>query len=411
MRVLLVTHGYPPEEEAGTELYAAGGAEALAVAGHDVRVLAANPRAGGSTHRVDEVNGIRVERIWSAEAAERDGVVPLRHEQAEVVFADTMREFRPDVVHAVSLIFLSNRFVELAHEAGVPVVLSPTDFWFLCPRVHIPVGRRHPLRGRVWGLNCLAHMEAASPRWLASLARSGRLPARIRWHVRRANMLRGVLNRADLVLAPCEFVRERFVEFGADPARIEALPLGLEGEPPERPPRGPRPRIGFLGALTREKGADLLVDAFRRVGADADLVLRGHSLDPEYETDLRKAAGGDPRIRFDGPVATGRALEFLASLDLLVVPTRVHESFSRIAHEAFLAGTPVLAAAAGALPEIVEPGRNGRLFRAGDTADLAANLKTLLAPEALDALTGFPRIKTMDEHVLELVERYRRVAA
>ncbi len=224
-------------------------------------------------------------------------------------------------------------------------------------------------------------------------------------------MLRGVLNRADLVLAPCEFVRERFVEFGADPARIEALPLGLEGEPPERPPRGPRPRIGFLGALTREKGADLLVDAFRRVGADADLVLRGHSLDPEYETDLRKAAGGDPRIRFDGPVATGRALEFLASLDLLVVPTRVHESFSRIAHEAFLAGTPVLAAAAGALPEIVEPGRNGRLFRAGDTADLAANLKTLLAPEALDALTGFPRIKTMDEHVLELVERYRRVAA
>lgn len=411
MRILLVAHGYPPDEAAGTELHARAVTQALTGTGHDVRVFAANPTARARTHRLDNVDGIRVERLWTGHSAERDGTVSLRDPEAERLFTRAMSEFRPDVVHVVSLIFLSDRLIEIAQRADVPVVLAPTDFWFLCPSVHLPVGRRHVLGGRFWGLNCFLHTEGASLRWAAALARRGRLQHRIARHLRRANTLRTVLQRADLVVTPCAFVRERFIEFGADPARVEALTLGLEAESPPRPPRGSVPLVGFLGAFTREKGPDLLVDAFTHVASEARLVLRGRPVDPPYAAALRTAAATDPRVTVGDALEPGQALPYLATLDLLVIPTRVHESFCRVAREAFVAQVPVLAAAAGALPEIVEPGCSGELFRAGDAGDLTKKLRHLLDNRGFARLDRFRHVKTMDEHALELVERYRRVRA
>jgi glycosyltransferase involved in cell wall biosynthesis len=49
-------------------------------------------------------------------------------------------------------------------------------------------------------------------------------------------------------------------------------------------------------------------------------------------------------------------------IDALVVPSRWHEPFSRVVVEAFAHGVPVIAAARGGIPEIVDDGRNGWLY-------------------------------------------------
>jgi glycosyltransferase involved in cell wall biosynthesis len=412
MKVLLVLHGYPPEEAAGTELYAEEAANALAALGHDVRVFAANPAAGRPTHRTERRGAVSVERFLGDLRAEQDGVRPLRDERVETAFAATLQRFRPDAVHVISVELLSTDLVRLA-KAAAPTVVAPTDFSFACPAVHVPVGRHHPLPGRLWGLNCFAHTEARNPRWIGALLRRRRLAGRIRWHLTRADTLREALRSADLVLTPSEFVRRFYVDFGVEPNRIETLPLGLSYDHVARArrPGGPRLRVGYLGAFARDKGPDLLVAAFRDVEAPhAELVLRGRTVDPDYAAGVARAAAPDPRIEL-GDAIDGSVRGFLATLDLLVVPTRVHESFSRVARESFLAGVPVLAAAAGALPEIVTPGRNGALFDAGDEKDLRRSLQELVAPGALERLHDFPRIKTMDEHARELIDRYEMLAA
>lgn len=411
MRILLVAPGYPPDEAAGTELYAAAAAAALAELGHEIWVFAANPSARQGAHRTEQDGAVTVERFLGRAPVTPGDVPPLVDETADTAFSAALERFRPDVVHVVSLLHLSHRLVAIARASHVPTVVSPCDFWFLCPRIHLPVGaQRHPLRGRLWGLNCFTHTEGRSLRWLASLLYRGRLAARIRWHIRRAVELRATLNHADLVLAPSEFVRRRYLEFGVSSRKLEVLPLGLEAVPVERTPRGGGPRIGYLGAFLYDKGPDLLVRAFRRVPADARLVLRGPEPEPGYVASLKAAAAGDPRIEIGPPVDAGRVGEFLAELDLLVVPSRLHESFSRVAREAFVAGVPVLAGAAGALPEIIRPGRNGTLFKAGDEDDLAQRMRELLEPGVLDGLRDFPAVKTMTQHAAELVARYRRIA-
>ena len=60
-----------------------------------------------------------------------------------------------------------------------------------------------------------------------------------------------------------------------------------------------------------------------------------------------------------------------------MVPSR-YETFGLTAAEAMLAGCPLVVGGAGALTELVEPGRNGLVARAGDADDLAEKVLSLL---------------------------------
>ena len=57
-------------------------------------------------------------------------------------------------------------------------------------------------------------------------------------------------------------------------------------------------------------------------------------------------------------------------LDVLVVPSIWIENSPFVIKEAFAAGVPVVASNLGGMAELVQDGRNGLLFTAGDSADL-----------------------------------------
>src|SRR5690606_4403659 len=91
-----------------------------------------------------------------------------------------------------------------------------------------------------------------------------------------------------------------------------------------------------------------------------------------------------------------------------LLPFRGEEPFGLVAIEAMACGTPVVALARGALPEIVEPGVTGYL--AADEAELP---ELVAAAAALDrsrvrarAAERFDVARTADRYV----ELYRRIA-
>jgi glycosyltransferase involved in cell wall biosynthesis len=165
--------------------------------------------------------------------------------------------------------------------------------------------------------------------------------------------------------------------------------------------------------LLRDKGVDLLVRAFRGVShPDARLEIRGPAPDDTFARRVQRIAVLDERIELGEALPHDEIGAFLASLDLLVVPSRFEESFSLVAHEALAARVPVLASDAGALPEIVSEGLNGALFRPGSVRDLQVRLRELVEqPHRLAALSSFPSVKPMAEHAAELAALYRTIDA
>ncbi len=228
---------------------------------------------------------------------------------------------------------------------------------------------------------------------------------------------RNMLHNVDLLITPSRFVRDKFLEFGVDAARIRAIYHGINKEYVKKEPKTPsaRLRFGYLGTLLKHKGLDVLIDAFNRLPGDrAELYIHGFGDEDEKGMLGRlKKKAKDGRVHFMGPYNHTELSGILSNLDVVVVPSIWHETFNIVAREALLSGCPVIASDIGALPEAIDDGRNGFLFEPGDPDDLSGKMMRFLdEPGLLERMRGeVTEIKGLEEHVSEIEEIYRGLFA
>ncbi len=189
-------------------------------------------------------------------------------------------------------------------------------------------------------------------------------------------------------------------EFGVARERITVALPGTDPVPPA-PCTGEPPVLLSLATLTRRKAHDVLIAALYQV---QDLPWRarfvgGTHFDPAWVDILRaqvNSAGLAERIAFVGSTATPQ--QEYRQADLFVLPSR-YEGYGMVFAEARAHGLPVIAARAGAVPEVV-PADAGLLVPVDDVAALAAALRRVLSEPtaraalrvgALRAAAGLPR--------------------
>jgi glycosyltransferase involved in cell wall biosynthesis len=148
------------------------------------------------------------------------------------------------------------------------------------------------------------------------------------------------------------------------------------------------PVIGIVGKIYPGKGqmeAVLATDILRRSRPDLRLLVVGAVGDARYDERIYETVGRlglERSVLFLGYRDDLDAI--LALLDVLVVASSV-DSLGRVALEAMAAGTPVVAAAAGGLPEVVRDGETGLLAASSEPELLAAGVARLLDDPALSA--------------------------
>lgn len=376
MRVLLVVHGFPPEQVGGTELHTATLAESLVQAGHEVFVFAGNPHYEPERRLVRDrdQNGVRVRVLDVPITA--DFALKVEDSWVRAEFERYLDEVKPDVVHVQHLLYLGLDLIEAAKLHGVPVVVTLHDFWFQCPRIHPRPSEQHPFRGRLWGLACARHAGAPSLARTRGLIAQGRVRETLSAHLARPGLARRQLDLADAVIAPSEFVRGRFLRFGVARDKVVVVPHSV-AVPARTGDEGPKAPVdfGFVGSIAPAKGVHVLCEAFTRVNGGSRLWLFGRSDDGQYLETLAPHLGS--RVRYEGELPAGRINEAYERFDVLVVPSLVEESFSLVTAEAQAFGRPVIASRIGALPELVEHDRNGLLVPPGDVRRLTEALERL----------------------------------
>lgn len=404
MRITLVVHQFPPRYFTGTEQYALAVGRELQRRGHDVDVFALDPAFGEATGPWREsrevVDGLPVRRINFWMYLGRDWArMEYRHPYMAEVFAAHLRERATDVVHSFHLRHVGADLVDRVVEQGRGLVVSLTDFWFLCPRVILMRADGSACEGPPDGgrgcLGChapeLARELEASPVRDEITARLPQAPgttqpgtdllARIATHHERLPYLLERLRRAPAVVAPTAFLRDVFVRNGAPAERLRVHGYGIDAgdlRPPATRPARPL-TFGFLGSLAPHKGPHLLVEAMARVRGDCRAILRGRAEDfVDYSAALGAAAAADPRLTLLGPYARPDLPAVLAAIDVLVVPSLWHENAPFVVLEARAAGLPVVCSRFGGLTEVVRDEVDGELFAPGDAADLAARLQRLV---------------------------------
>jgi glycosyltransferase involved in cell wall biosynthesis len=445
VKILLVSHFFPPGHPGGTEVYTYGLATALRRLGHDLHVICAEDWGQGDTShpRISDTTyeGIPVRRLsWNWAAAPSPFAYLYDNPDVNHHFATYLREFRPDVVHVTSCYAFGAGILEVARHARIPVVLTLTDFWFLCPRHtlwrsdgQLCPGPESPLTCST----CIAGsakvyrvLDRALPGGLADhvIYTAARVSVIGRIRGFRGNIgdvaprdafLRRMFGLADLVLAPSQFLLDTFARNGFSAHRSDLSPYGHDlswiDDLRPRPASGPV-RIGYIGQIAPIKGVDLLIEAFQRLRSNCagELWVYGNmAKDAPFAERLRRLAADNPRIRFMGPFERTEIARVLSELDVVAVPSVWYENTPIVISEAFAARRPVIATDLGGMSEIVHHNVNGLLFERGNVADLAVNLERCIEDSQLRQRLsgGIVAPRTIDEEVAELVSRYESVAS
>ncbi|MEL7224095.1 MAG: glycosyltransferase, partial [Cyanobacteria bacterium J06576_12] len=126
--------------------------------------------------------------------------------------------------------------------------------------------------------------------------------------------------------------------------------------------------------LPVEKGLDTLLKAWELLNYKIDLKIVG---DGPLSDQVQATAERSDRIQWMGRLPVEQVYDLMGDAQFLVFPSKWYETFGRVAVEAFAKGTPVIASEIGAIAEIVNAGKTGLLFEAGNAADLAAKVKQL----------------------------------
>jgi glycosyltransferase involved in cell wall biosynthesis len=174
-------------------------------------------------------------------------------------------------------------------------------------------------------------------------------------------------------------------------SKMDAVHLGLnlEGHGTGPPTPDGRPfTIGYLARVCPEKGLHVLVEAFRRLAGEVGkqqvrLRIAGYlgQRDEAYKQGILeqiRSWGLDDVVDDVGEVDREQKVDFLRSLHVLSVPTTYHEPKGLYVLEAMANGVPVVQPRHGAFPELLDATGGGLLVEPGDTAGLAATLRTLM---------------------------------
>ena len=250
-----------------------------------------------------------------------------------------VRQSRPDVIH--THLFDADLVGTLvARACGVRC----------CSTIHS--GTFFEARRHRWRYRCLALL--VSRFFTVSQALSDVLVQRCRVPAARVRVIR---NGIDMT------------RFAPSPARDGAVTRG--------------PIIGTLARLIPSKGIRILLDAMPHLlqkYPEALLLVGGGGEEQEALERQARALGIPDRVVFVGPVQDPR--NFYRRLDLFVLPS-LDEGFGLVLLEAMVTGVPVIGTRVGGVPEILTHGVNGWLVEPGDSAVLAAGLRTLWADPVL----------------------------
>lgn len=277
-----------------------------------------------------------------------------------------IEDYKPDVVHLHNVhSYLSPLIGEIAHRHGARVVWTLHDYKLICPAYSF----RRP-DGTICQ-ECLADKSALLRHRCMKNSLTASIIARIEakvWNKHRLNAF------TDMFITPSSFMGEKMKEGGfpadkittlcnfVDPPKLKvlsALPVRERGDG----------YFCYIGRMSAEKGVPTLLNAADNAGVRLKLAGDGPLLES-----FREQYGANKNIEFLGKLNAEQVARLLSGADAMVISSECFENNPLSVIESLCAGTPVIGARIGGIPELVAGG-NGMLFPSGDVHTLTRQLQ------------------------------------
>lgn len=394
-RILYVSHGLPPENVAGVEVYTLQLAKAMSQM-NDVFCLYPSFSAEGYTGQINyerqEENASIfkiLNKIDNYDFFSNTGGNP---DVFEPHFQKFLKEIEPDIVHFQHTNFTSVNMVGWAKKL-TKVAYTLNEYLPICANHGQLTTTSNQLCEGYSTTKCMACVNVSEKRIIA-----------------RHNLYFDNLRQADILIAPSKFLKEKFKTWGL--SNVHVLNYGFKDY---RVPKNDGYRLvnketltfGFLGNITPFKGLDILLKAFDEPIENAKLDIHGICGPASIKETLNRFCEKE-WISYQGPYAPDAVPEILKTIDILVVPSIWWENSPLVMHEAAKMGVPIIATNIGGMKEFIEK-HGGIGFERDNYKDLRRIIENLTTDRVLlkKIIPDSSLIRDIDKHARDMMELYQ----
>jgi glycosyltransferase involved in cell wall biosynthesis len=413
-RILTMAHGHPDFRIGGGELAAYQLFHAYKASKQVLDAWFLAHAAHGN-----EVSGsIRVRRageyLWDQRHIDFMMMKAVHQAPLESPFGELVRDLRPTIVHAHHYIHLGLDYLAMLKriDPRIAIFLTLHEYMAICRNDGQMIKTKtQQLCQRESAQECQRCFPDHSVEdfWL------------------RKHLFQGFFRFVDGFIAPSEFLRQRYIDWGLPADRIVVIENGQA----EAAPMAPRPLIGaqgrhhfgFFGQVTPYKGLDLILEALLAMPVEQrkQIVVELHCVNFETQASafveklerLLAPLKEEGVVRWMGPYSREQLGARMAGVDWVLVPSIWWENSPMVIQEAFTFGRPVICSDIGGMREKVRPGVDGLHVAVGSASAWGETLTKVVSDAALwDSLrAGIVKPLSVDacaQRHLQVFEALRR---
>ena len=295
-------------------------------------------------------------------------------------FSQLVRALRPTIVHTHHYFMLGLEYLKVLKDINpdIKTVMTLHEYMAICPNSGTMLNPQTKSLCQSGAYDC--HFGCAPDRSPED-------------HWLRYNRFQTYFSYVDHFIAPSEFLRARYIEWGLAADRISVVRNGVVPQdriaPRELGASGTRNRFAFFGQINPLKGVDLVLRALHAMTPKQRKTIRfeihGANLDRQAEDfqndfmDLLTPLEREGVVTLVGPYAQSELPARMAGVDWVVVPSQWYENAPLVIQEAFGLGRPVITSDLGGMREAVIDGKTGFCLPRGSVAAWAETMLRLAA--------------------------------
>lgn len=397
MRILLVHNYYGSSAPSGENKVFEAEKLMLERHGHDVRTYVRNS---------DEIrNGNALQRCYGKI---KGALCTVANPFAARKLGKICRDWEPDIVHFHNVFPLISPLTIWIASKHAPVVLTLHNYRTVCA-AGVPTRD-----GKVCSL-CLDKRCVCNG--IKYRCYRGSLLATLPLAINIALYRKRLPKWVSRFIVLSEFQKRKMVEYGWPTEKIVVKGNFVNHvEHVEQVEK--KDQVVYVGRLSKEKGVKTLINAFKIISVSSvysvvknlKLIIVGDGVDRQ---ELEKLADG-LNVEFIGQKPAAETRRIVAESKALVSPSACWETFGLAAAEAMTVGVPSVVSNVGALPDVVQDGRLGEVFEAGNVEACAAAIKRILSRPDYDEMCTAARREAETKYsdvanYNRLMEIYREV--
>jgi len=229
------------------------------------------------------------------------------------------------------------------------------------------------------------------------------------YHSRPRTWSRLLFKHSDLFTTNTPYLLKQVVELGADPNKIELMPMGVDSTyfvPPASPHKKKKIQLLSVGKLIKLKGHHLGIQAVHKLirnGYELEYIIIGEGVERGELQKLIEKLNITHHVKMVGNQTQSEIKKCMQASDIFLMTSVFDDTMRRetqgvVTAEAQACGLPVVAFRSGGVPYTIEEGKTGFLAEEKSVTEFTNHLKKLCTDEKLRKNMGYNARKFIENN-------------